>query len=236
MILLTAATSRELKHFCSTLSGYDFQDGTGCCSWAGGERVHLLACGVGPLNAALGLQGFLVTNPGIDLVINLGIAGSYDLKLMPVGAVCVATAEIWPEYGVRTGATAADPQLLGFPLSKLGTEAVWNRIELDPGAIFKYDGIFCESLPPNWVKAVSLTVAGVSGTPELARDLARTYNAGMENMEGFSLAYVCRMQGIPFFEVRSISNPAGSRDSRDWNFKAAFRSLAKVPSQLLKRG
>jgi len=236
MILFTAATLRELKHFCSSMSGFDFQGSTGQCSWKNQTRLRLLTCGVGPLNAALGLQRFLSAHPEIDLVINIGIAGSYDPDLLPIGSVCVASAEIWPEYGVRTGSGPADPELLGFPLSGQNEEAIWNRIELDPRLMSNYGAVFYETLPAGWTTAASLTVAGVSGNQEVARELARTFNAGMENMEGFALAYVCKKKGISFSEVRTISNLAGSRNSRDWNFKAAFGSLARLPAQMLKNG
>lgn len=236
MILFTAATLRELKHFCSSMSGFDFQGCIGQCTWRKHTRMRLFTCGVGPLNAALGLQSFLAAHPKIDMVINIGIAGSYDPDLLPIGSVCVASAEIWPEYGVRSGAGPADPYLLGFPLSGQDKNAVWNRIELDPRIMSNYGSVFREALPAGWTPAASLTVAGVSGTPEVAHELARTANAGMENMEGFALAYVCKNRGISFSEVRTISNLAGSRSSRDWDFKAAFGSLARLPAQMLKNG
>ncbi len=197
--------------------------------------MRLFTCGVGPLNAALGLQSFLEVHPEIDMVINVGIAGSYDPVLIPAGSVCLASAEIWPEYGVRTGTGPADPKLLNFPLSAGDKDAVWNRIELDPRQMSNYGAFFCEELPAGWIPAASITVAGVSGTPEVARELARTFNAGMENMEGFALAYVCRNKGISFSEVRTISNVAGSRNNRDWDFRAAFGSLAGLPAQMLKK-
>ena len=236
MILFTAATLKELKHFCSSMSGFDFQGSTGHCTWRKHTRMLLLTCGVGPLNAALGLQSFLAAHPQTDMVINTGIAGSYDLDLLPIGSVCVASAEIWPEYGIRTGSGPADPELLGFPLSGQDTSPVWNRIELDPRQMSNYGDVFNETLPAGWTAAASLTVAGVSGTLEVARELAGTFNAGMENMEGFALAYVCRNKKIPFSEVRTISNLAGSRNSRDWNFRDAFSSLARLPAQMFKNG
>ena len=188
MILITAATLKELKHFCTSMSGFDFQDSIGQCTWRKHTRMRLFTCGVGPLNAALGLQSFLAAHPEIDLVVNVGIAGSYDPDLLPVGSVCLASAEIWPEYGVRSGSGPADPELLGFPLSGQDKSAVWNRIDLGPWHMSNYGTVFCEALPAGWTPAASITVAGVSGTPEVALELARTCNAGMENMEGFALA------------------------------------------------
>ncbi len=232
MILFIGATLKELQHFTRSAVGAGLQYQAGEVVQYKGHDVCLLPCGVGPLNAALGLQSFLLLHPGVDVVVNVGIAGSYDLNNLPLGAVCMAQAEIWPEYGVRSSSAWVDPWALGFPLQGEGESEIWNRIELGaPGAV-NYTRALCLDPGRDCEYATSLTLAGVSGNRELALELSRRYQAGMENMEGFALALVCRMQNIPFVEIRTISNLAGSRDSRDWDFKAAFQALSRVWTRL----
>jgi len=225
MILFVGATPRELGHFYPGGQGFDFQAELGQCAVYRGQEICFLACGVGPLNAALSLQRCLLSRPGIKLVVNVGIAGSYDLELYPLGSVYLAEVEIWPEYGIRTGSDHVDPRALGFPLLGRGPGALWNRILLDPPDAGEYKDILCISPKAGWSRISSLTVAGASGSRQLARKLARRYQAGMENMEGFALAYVCLMHDVRFVEARSISNLAGSREQRDWDLDAAFRAL-----------
>ena len=54
-------------------------------------------------------------------------------------------------------------------------------------------------------------------------------------MEGFGLAYPVMRQGLPFLEVRTISNVVGSREAEDWNLKGAFKQL-KVATDVLFTG
>ncbi len=235
MILFAAATARELKHFCPGNEGFDFKTGLRQAAVYCGCRVGFLVCGVGPLNAALGLQRILLTDSGIELVINVGIAGSYDLEKDPLGTVCRAKAEIWPEYGIRTGDAHVDVHALGFPLLGRGRSALWNRMELDAEELSSFKDILHLETDASWNEAVALTVSGASGSVALAQRLAQGYRADMENMEGFALAYVCRMHKVPFVEIRSISNLAGSRNASDWNLEAAFTSLSRIWDRLWKR-
>ncbi len=235
MILFAAATARELEHFCPGNEGFDFKSGLRQAAVYCGCRVGFLVCGLGPLNAALGLQRLLLSGSGVELVINVGIAGSYDLEEYPLGSVCRAKAEIWPEYGIRTGDAHVDVRALGFPLLGRGKSALWNRIDLDAEELSGFKDILHLGPDAPWNRAVSLSVSGVSGSVALARRLAQGYRADMENMEGFALAYVCRVHGVPFVEIRTISNLAGSRAGSDWNLKAAFASLGRTWDRLWKR-
>jgi len=81
------------------------------------------------------------------------------------------------------------------------------------------------SLPISWPRVVSLTVAGVTGTQARARLLKQKYQAHIENMEGFALAYVCTLAQIPFLEIRTISNLVGTRDKKYWNINLALKKL-----------
>ncbi len=73
--------------------------------------------------------------------------------------------------------------------------------------------------------SASLTVAGVTGTKAEAQNLYNQYGADIENMEGFSIAYVAMLHNIPFIEIRAISNLVGSRDTKYWDIKKAINSL-----------
>ena len=53
----------------------------------------------------------------------------------------------------------------------------------------------------------------VTGTAEgLARILARYPEAVAEGMEGFGVATAAAQAGVPFAELRTVSNPVGPRD------------------------
>ncbi|MFW5731110.1 MAG: futalosine hydrolase [Desulfonatronovibrionaceae bacterium] len=225
MILITAATAREIK---ALIRGSLTEIRTEAPFFSiqlGGMKLGFLTTGVGPLNAAVKLESLLAADPSVSGVVNVGIAGSYDPDRLPVGGVCLASAEVWPEYGVRDESGFSRAQELGFPLHGRGRDAVWSRIELNHCDYFACRGFLSHK---DWHRGVSITVAGVTSLSAQAQALSTGWQASMENMEGFALAYSCLLRGIPFMEVRCISNPVGSRAPGEWDFPGAFRALGEV--------
>ncbi|WP_338668307.1 futalosine hydrolase [Pseudodesulfovibrio methanolicus] len=194
----------------------------------GGRSVLLGVTGVGLLNTAL-CAGQWLARPDVVGVVDLGIAGGYDLGGTPMGSVCFAWQETWPEYGLLDEQGAADPEALGFAQGEAGGRKVWNRLKLSP---VRDAGRMGLTLGEDWLRAAGVTVSGVTGTPERAGWLELSCNGQMENMEGFAAAYAATLRGLPFLEVRTISNLVGSREPGDWNLKGALRSLHDVATTL----
>jgi futalosine hydrolase len=219
MIILACATELERRHALALAGATPAE--TLRLSFAGRD---VLACvvGVGPVAAALTMGELLERHPEADGVLNLGICGSFDPRL-PVGAICTASAEIWPEYGVhRTNGTEEAFSFQMLPDVKLTPV---NRLDLDPAAAARAMGF---ALPETWPQGPSLTVAGVSGDPERAAMLLARHDAATENMEGFSLALAAHRRNLHFLEVRTVSNAVGDRDTTRWNFRAALENLQTV--------
>ena len=228
MLLFTAATKKELSSF---IHGHIPGD-----SWllskaeAGlavttyrNKDVAFLITGIGLLNASHKLS-VCVTKYKITGVINIGIAGSFDLDSIGLGDICVAKREVWPEFGLLTDDTIL-PRGLGFAQATINGEKIWDTLDLSPDLAAKNMGL---SLPMSWPRIVSLTVAGVTGTQARARLLKQKYQAHIENMEGFALAYVCTLAQIPFLEIRTISNLVGTRDKKYWNINLALKKLNSI--------
>lgn len=77
-----------------------------------------------------------------------------------------------------------------------------------------------------------MTVSGVTGTEERAHMLMKRYNPLTENMEGFSLALACLQAGIPFLELRTVSNLVGSRKAEHWKLDDALQALGRFAREL----
>lgn len=219
MIVLACATGLELRHALA-LTGSAAGDG-GVIRVAG---LDILPCvvGVGPVAAALCAGELLERHRDAVGVLNLGICGGFD-PLLPLGTVCAASAEIWPEYGVNCSTGSEEPFSFQM-LPDLHLSPV-NRLDLDPPAAARSMGL---TLPDTWRLGPSLTVAGVSGDPERAAMLRVRHDAATENMEGFSLALAARRRGLPFLEVRTVSNTVGDREKARWNFRLALEALQPV--------
>ncbi|SHN50516.1 futalosine hydrolase [Desulfovibrio litoralis] len=262
--LIVVATNLELE---AVFRESKFQDQAPVHLIDGGFKTILyksntytfLVCGVGPLNASFYLGKFLgqFTNAfkdskiNFNLIINFGIAGSYDLTLLPLGSVILANSELFPEYGLRLD-KLADPKALGFPLFRevplqsacnpdlaLTEQIVWNKLnflsEKDLQDLALKVNLSCLSLIK---KGLGISVAGVSGSFERAEELKKEYAQTkdellFENMEGFSLGLASLQQKIPFLELRTISNLVGSRKKDDWNIALALQTLSSVAKKIL---
>lgn len=195
-----------------------------------GRPVLAVCTGVGPVATAAVLGRALARTAGLTGVIQIGVAGSFDLAVAPMGGLYAVTREIWPEYGLVTEAGVA-PRGIGLPMAVTAQGAVHEALDLVPDRVAGELGLV---LPAGLGRAVSLTVAGVTGTPERAARLRQTHAALLENMEGFAAALACRLAGAPFLQIRAVSNLVGSRRPGDWDLKGALSRLGPALTELVR--
>ena len=200
-----------------------------------GCDLDLLVCGVGPVAAALALGRHLGREQAerrpdpLRGILNLGLAGTYDADAAPVGSLALATEEAYPEYGVWPHQEEA-PLALSFPQAEIDGQKVFTRLELEPDKALGNMGL-------NWHSGLrrgpSVTVAGVSGSPRRAAFMGAVGRGLTENMEGFSLALGAASAGVPFAELRAVSNPAGLRPPQGWDMPLALAALGQGTRDLL---
>jgi futalosine hydrolase len=170
--------------------------------------VNVVTAGGGPA-AAAAATAYALAAQRYDLALAVGIAGGFPPAA--VGDIIVARRIVFADLGAED----AD----GFlPLSSLGfgTEE------------FPVDGAVWQELArrtSGWVGTV-LTVATVTGTTATAERRASRYPDGLaEAMEGAGVADAARRAGVPFGEVRVISNLVGPRDRDAWRIPEALKTL-----------
>ncbi len=228
-VLVAAATGLELRAALKLEA--DAPQGRLFETLAHGRPVLALVTGIGVVNAAFAL-GRALERADISGVLNLGVAGSFDLAAHPLCSVRLVEREIWPEYGLLfSGAVAADARALGFALDGAPAsdeEAVFDRLAWDAPAEARRLGID----PSGLARAASLTVSGVTADAGRARELSARFGAGLENMEGFALAYGARRSGLPFAELRAVSNAVGSRPPKDWDLPGALAALSRAAEHI----
>jgi futalosine hydrolase len=234
-VLVAAATGLELRAALKLEA--DVPQGRVFEASAYGRPVLALVTGVGVVNAALAL-GRALERADVAGVLSLGVAGSFDLAAHPLCSVRLVEREIWPEYGLLfSGAVAADARALGFSLNgakAADPEAIFERLDWDAPAEAARMGLnAADSGPAGLACATSLTVSGVTADAERARELSARFGAGLENMEGFALAYAARLSGLPFAELRAVSNAVGSRPPEGWNLTGALAALGKAAQHIL---
>ncbi|MEO3946643.1 futalosine hydrolase [Gorillibacterium sp. CAU 1737] len=189
---------------------------------ADSPRVQLALAGVGPAAAAARTAALLAAAPGAyALVVSAGIGGGFPGRARPDELV-VATESVAADLGAETPET--DQPGGGFlPLEELGFGV--SRYPADPHAA----GWLLRLLREAGLSAVEgpvLTVSTVTGTAEtLAARSRRVPGAAAEGMEGFGVAEAAQLFGLPFAELRAISNAVGPRDRGAWRMKEAFAAL-----------
>lgn len=105
------------------------------------------------------------------------------------------------------------------------------RPDLPPGAVVHVtaerhadgSGVWlCNPAP--WPE-LDFLPAAKGNTLQLLDDRYRTFPADVETMEGAAFFEVCLSCGIPFAEIRSVSNAVGERDHARWDIPAALAAL-----------
>ena len=177
-----------------------------------GAPVEVLAVGVGPAAAAAGTAWYLARNPGTTTVLSAGIAGGLVTRIQ-LGALVVATRSVAADLGADSPGGFLTLDDLGFGATSLPTADL--------------------KILPDAVRGAVLTVSTVTGTAARAEALAERYpDAVAEGMEGFGVATAGALAGVPFGEVRAISNPVGPRDRAAWRIGPALDALAEVGAAL----
>jgi futalosine hydrolase len=190
------------------------------------DDVVVEVVGVGPAAAAARTAKLLATRH-FRGVISAGIAGGFPGRA-PVGATVIGTRSIAADLGAENGddaghGTPANPpgflsvDELGFGSSVV--EADRELVKLLTGAL------------PAAIAGDILTLSTVTGTITTAeRLMARFPEAVAEAMEGYGVGIATA--GIPFAELRTISNPIGPRDRESWRLKDAFAALSTASAAL----
>lgn len=187
-----------------------------------GDGWVWLESGIGKVNTALTLAAYAQRHK-VKRALLFGIAGSYADSGLQIGDAALAEREIQADLGVREGGMKG----MGFPTLTLGETRLHNRFPLDQTFTAELSNSL--SLP---VKSF-LTRDLVSENPSEAKELARRWEASVENMEGAAFAQTCLWLGIPGAELRSVSNPAGVRDKAQWRVKLAVEALEALLPKLL---
>jgi futalosine hydrolase len=198
------AAARSMVPAPSLIGPYHCLSATGVAG-----RIDLLAGGVGVACAAAATATAL-TAAGYDMVISAGIGGG--LGSATYGDVVVADACGQPDLGAEgpDGFIPAEQIGLGLGLIALNT-AVVTELAHRIGAVI----------------GTVLTVSTVTGTQTTADALTNRYpQARAEAMEGAGVLAAASAHGVPFAELRAISNHVGPRDRSAWRLGGAFDALA----------
>ncbi|MEV4768442.1 futalosine hydrolase [Micromonospora humida] len=190
--------------------------------------VTVRAIGVGPAVAGATTARMLALAEAAGrpyrAVVSAGIAGGFAGRA-PVGATVLASRSVAADLGAESPTGFIPVDELGMPPELLGGGPT---IDVDRALL----GALRAALPQAVVGAV-LTVSTVTGTAASTTALAdRHPDAVAEAMEGYAVAVAATQAGLPFAELRTVSNPVGPRDRDGWRMREAFAALTEAARAL----
>jgi len=159
-----------------------------------------------------------------DLALNFGLCGSFDPLLTP-GTVVHVTADRFSELGAEDG----DSFLSFHELNLLGE----NDFPFEAGMLVN-------SAPPpleplaELHSVAGITVNTVHGNERTIEAVRTRCQPEVESMEGAAFMYSCLVAGVPFAQVRAVSNAVERRNRAAWKIDQAIAALGAVAVHLLE--
>ena len=213
-ILIVASSNKEIKQLADKLEFIQAINPNYTSYKYGTLSIDLLVTGVGSIFTTYYLTKALDAN-NYDLIINIGIAGSFDYFLEQ-GFVVNVVQDQFADLGVEENNnfyTLSEKELMDENIYPFSREILKN--------MGNYDIDEVESLIP--VKAI--TVNTMIADQINIEKLKTKFNPEIITTEGAAFFYVCLLEKIPFLQIRSISNFVEIRKVENWNIPLAIKNL-----------
>ena len=208
-ILTIAATQMEIEGIRSQLPK-DYH-----------HEVDFKVTGIGIVATTFNLTK-IFSNESYDLVLQIGIGGSFDPDLPP-GTVCQVRSEIFGD----SGSEDKDGSLLN--LFELG---LMDAKEIPFENAVLQNETFVEI--PDLILVKGSTVNKTLGSKQsIEHFIAKYPDVQIESLEGAALFYVCKSLNIKFLELRAISNMVEPRSRESWDIPLALRRLSEMYLRVL---
>jgi futalosine hydrolase len=209
-ILVVAATAKEIDPFITLTRTGQF------------TNVDILISGIGLTASTYHLSKQLALKK-YDLVIQAGVAGSFDLTISLGQVVAIKQDAIADQSVVE--------------LEKLKTLFDLDLVPEDQypykkGWLINPNKEILKKIKLKIVKGVS--VNQITTSKQMIKFYRERFDPVTESMEGAALHYVCLMQDIPFVQIRSISNYIGERNKKNWNMMDSIVNLNNELFQIIK--
>ena len=171
------------------------------------KDCDVIVTGVGMVNTTFSLTKRL-SKKSYDLVINMGIAGSFSDKIK-IGDVVEVKEDIFSEIGFENGNSFSE--FINF------------RIE----------NSFKVNEKTNLKKVKGITVNTVHGNEKTIVEIISRLNPDLESMEGAACFMACEQFEIPCMQIRAISNKVEKRNKAHWDLPLAIKNLNATVAQII---
>lgn len=209
-ILLCAATEREITPSIQALPQTKE------------HKIRFMVTGVGLMACTYALTKEVLTNRP-DFILQAGVAGSLIAE-QPLATVVAVQSECVGDLGVNENGKF----LSLFDMGLSAFDAVpWQNGRLKNS----HDFLRNCGLPA--VDGVS--VNQITTAQETINHYRDKLKVQVESMEGAALHYIAIQEGIPFLQIRSLSNFIGERNKSRWQLKEAIENLNEEVLRLVAK-
>lgn len=221
-VLVVVATEAEVGPFVAGLRRLTDAGSRVTRYETGAHDIDLLVTGVGMVATASWCSRLLASER-FDVALNLGICGSFKTSIAP-GTVVHVVSDRLGELGAEDGNSFLTIQQMG--------------LLADDEFPFKEGRLVNNSPPPNTtlasLRAVDgITVNTVHGDEASIAAVTERFGPDVESMEGAAFMYCCLTHGVPFAQVRAVSNIVERRNRAAWKLHEAVGALGAAGLRML---
>jgi futalosine hydrolase len=221
-VLVVAATAGEVAPVVSRLRHIADHSARVTRYRGGDHEIDLLISGVGMVATAAWTSREL-NRERYDIALNLGVCGSFNRLLEPGRVVHVVSDRL-----VELGAEDGDAFLTIQELKLLGDdEFPFQQGRLVNAAPPAHRGV------SELLAVDGITVNTVHGDERSIACVVERFKPDVESMEGAGFMYACLIHGIPFAQIRAVSNAVERRNRGAWKMDVAIRELGAAAARLL---
>ena len=163
------------------------------------KEKSILISGIGMVNTSIKLTKELIKKK-YDLVINMGVAGSF-LNELKNGDVVEVIEDFFSEIGFENGDS----------FSIFSDFNLKTKYQVDAKTALR--------------KVRGITVNTVHGNNQTISEIIERLNPEVESMEGAAVFQVCEEFNIPCLQIRSVSNKVEKRNRNSWDIDLAIENL-----------
>ena len=189
---------------------------------AGRHQIDRLITGVGMVATAARVSR-AIAQTRYDLAINIGVCGAFD-RALPLGAVVHVTSDRLSELGVEDGPAFVPADVIGLVPGDHAPFAGGRLVNTAPPA-----SAVLAALP----RVSGITVNTVHGDDTSIAAVVDRYHPQVESMEGAAFMYACLVAGIPFAQIRAVSNYVERRNRAVWKMSEAIDALGRTVTSIL---
>jgi len=236
-VLVVAATAFELAPLVERLTGTRSSD-TGWTDAVRGRFAGLdvvaQALGVGKARTAAGLA-WSVQAHRPAAILQVGVGGAYLGSFLSIGLAMLADADLELDLGVASDEGWADFEALRVPLlpARQGDPAAPEGASPDRAVPTDARWTSVLASASGLPRGRFATLDAVTADVERGAAMQRRFDVSIESMEGAAAAAVAARLGVPFAELRAVSNVVGERDRRLWDLRGAVRAATDAAAAAL---